>query len=94
MHTVSTYGEIPGHEGEALLEQHDFMSEAEARELTRQLCRDGAQRVTLDGNDVARFTVRTARHQWTYSGITAGEAQEIASALSRDGKAWTVQAIG
>lgn len=46
MFTVRLYDQHPS-QGEVLLEEHEYMSEEEAREITRTLMRDGYSRVTL-----------------------------------------------
>ena len=46
--------------------------------------------------DTARFAVKATRHDWTwtYSNITAGEAQEIADKLTaHDGEPWIVEPV-
>jgi len=94
MFTVRIYGDDPQAGPGALLEEHEFTSEAEAREFARQTVRDGAARVTFDGADLGRFAVRSAERTWAYSGITAGEAQQIADSLTaHDGRRWTAEPI-
>ena len=78
-----------------LLEEHDYISVAEARKL-RSTVRDGGVRVTLNGAESASTSSRASVHgwAWTYSGITASEAQEIARRAHRPrGVSWTVEPI-
>jgi hypothetical protein len=94
-HTVRVYGsdEATG-TGVALLEEHDFTGLDEASECARQLERDGAGLVTL--NAAPRFAIKATVHDWgyTYSGITAEEAQGIADTLTEgSGEESTVEPI-
>jgi hypothetical protein len=87
--------------GVELLEEHEFMSEADARECARELVRSDAGLVTFNqpqqaSEDVAAYAVKASVHDWTwtYAGISAGEAQAIAGMLTKgSGELWTIEPI-
>ena len=94
-HSVRVYASNETSDGGiVLLEEHDFTDLDEARQCVRDLERDGAGIVTLNASP--RFAIRASawRWLWTYSGITAEEAQEIADTLTAgSGEVWTVEPI-
>ena len=53
MHTVRIYGDDPQAGPGALLEEHDYASEQEARGFAAEAARDGGVRVTVDGECVS-----------------------------------------
>jgi hypothetical protein len=97
-HTVRVYvSDETSDSGTALLEEHDFTDLDEARQCVRDLGLAGAGLVTLDASPKFAIKVdKASEHHWmwTYSGITADEAYEIAETLSAgSGELWTVEPI-
>ena len=95
--TVRIYGHDPQAGPCALLSEHDFTSEAEAREFTREAVRAGETLVTFDAAPAGQFAVLAPERGWiwTYSGITRDEAQAIADGLAAGADVgWIVERVG
>jgi hypothetical protein len=93
-YTVRIYGDDPQAGPLALLGEHDYLSEAEAREFAGEAVRSGAARVTLNGTGLGRYEISNAGRGRTYSGITQAEAEQIARDLTaRDGGPWIIARI-
>ena len=94
---VRLYGYDEQAQREALLQEHDFTSEADAREFTREAVRAGDTLVTFNAAPVGQFAVLAPERgwMWTYSGITREDAQAIADNLAAGADVeWVVERIG
>ena len=85
-----------------MLEEHEFVSEHEARQCPHMLTHNAEGTVTFSPpqqaeRDVAGYAIKSVTHDWTwtYSGITAEEAPSIADTLIdwRGGELWTVEPV-
>ena len=87
--------------GVELLEEHEFVSEHEARQCAHMLTHNAEGLVTFcppqqAAQDMAGYAVKASEHDWTwtYSDITASEAQAIADMLTKgSGELWTIEPI-
>ena len=78
-----------GESGVELLEEHEFVSEHEARQCAHMLTHNAEGTVTFSPpqqaeRDVAGYAIKSVTHDWTwtYSGITAEEAHRSPTRLS------------